>query len=239
MPDPISATIGAVGSIGGSLLGAEGNRKAASQQAGAANNAAELQRLQFEQSREDYSPYRTMGNAAISPYMSAILGSGYKYTDGDGKEQTTGAYNPMSSPSYSYLSQQGTKAMNRNLASRGLLGSGQAATGLTDMNNQLLADDYWKRIAAMGNLVEAGRGSTQNLAALGANSAQAQGNNLMAAGNAQAAGSQARGSLYGNMVSNLGAMPIQMMGMQSQINAMNRLGQPQFVAPYATGTGNW
>jgi hypothetical protein len=73
-------------------------------------------------------------------------------------------YNHEESPAAKWLTQQGTQALNRSLASRGLSGSGQAATGLANLRTGILASDYDKNIVRMGNLVDIGRGAATNTA---------------------------------------------------------------------------
>lgn len=69
----IAAGIGAVGSIAGGLISSSGAKSAASQQADAANRAADLSYKQYQQTREDLAPFRFIGYNA-SDLLAQVLG---------------------------------------------------------------------------------------------------------------------------------------------------------------------
>jgi hypothetical protein len=117
-------------------------------------------------------------------------------------------YNHEESPAAKWLTQQGTQALNRSLASRGLSGSGQAATGLANLRTGIMAQDYDKSLARMGSLVDIGRGAATSTAA----ASQNLGTNLsnlytgVGAANANAAmnAGQARAGLYSGIAGAIG-----------------------------------
>ena len=75
MPDPISATIGAVGSLGGAAISARGARKAAGAQTQAAEQASQVQREIFERQAELQEPFRQAGMTAQNELLR-MLGLG-------------------------------------------------------------------------------------------------------------------------------------------------------------------
>lgn len=99
------------------------------------------------------------------------------------------------SPAGQYQLNQGSKALNRALASRGLSGSGQAAVALGDLNQNVAGQDYSNKYSRLLDMVKIGTGAS---AAAGGASQYAS----SAAGNNAALGSQTLGNL-GNMRASL------------------------------------
>jgi hypothetical protein len=71
MPDPISATAGAI--AGSALIGGSAAKSAAKTQAKAADQAAQLQQQQFEQTRQDQMPFLQSGVGAVNR-LNELLG---------------------------------------------------------------------------------------------------------------------------------------------------------------------
>lgn len=67
------AVIGAIGAIGGGLLGGKGSKKSAKAQLKAARETNALQRYLYEQSRADLAPYRQTGYGALNQ-MNRVMG---------------------------------------------------------------------------------------------------------------------------------------------------------------------
>lgn len=107
-------------------------------------------------------PYYQASMPALAYLQSAVLGGPQtvNYKDAAGKDASyTGTFAPGLSPSAKYQYQIGATNLNRNLASRGLLGSGSAARALTDLNNGIAASDWEKQYARLLDLVAKGAGA--------------------------------------------------------------------------------
>lgn len=110
-----------------------------------------------------------------------------------------GGYDVKESPSARYQLTEGTKSLNRQLAARGLLGSGNAAQRLSELSSGVAANDYDKQYSRLLDQVKIGTGASASAGAssqtlsnqVGQNSIQQQQNNT-SAGNARA-------SLYAGM----------------------------------------
>jgi len=132
----VSGTIGAV-------MGADATESAANTSAQAQTESADkaliaqrealaAQKEQFQQQRDDFEPYRQIGITNLPAFQKAVSGE-FKY-------------NPNApSKGAEWRIQQGTKGLNRQLAARGLLGTGSAAQRLSEMTGQIYADDEDKQ----------------------------------------------------------------------------------------------
>jgi hypothetical protein len=117
-----------------SLVGANAAGKAASTQAGAAREAAQLQKEQFDITNEQQKPYREAGYTALSditgmkPYLTQ------QYTPED---FTSGI-----DPSYAFRLSQGREGTNRMANMAGGLISGNALKGQEDYSQGLASTEY-------------------------------------------------------------------------------------------------
>jgi hypothetical protein len=104
--------------LGAGLLGAAASRSSSKTQASAAAQAADIQKSQFEQTREDQAPYRTAGYNALAE-MQRTAGNvpgAFKFGAGD----------YQADPGYAFRLSEGQKALDRQAAARGGLISGGA-----------------------------------------------------------------------------------------------------------------
>jgi hypothetical protein len=114
-------------------------------------------------------------------------------------KMVNGGYDMKESPAAQYELTQGTKSLNRQLAARGLLGSGNAAERLSELSSGVAAKDYQDQYARLLDQVKIGTGASASAGAasntmsqnIGNASAMQQQNNTM--------GAQARASLYSGM----------------------------------------
>lgn len=111
----------------------------------------------------------------------------------------TTSYNPEASPSYKYLAQESDKTLGRALAARGLSGSGQAATAVSDARSKLLSEDYWKRLSLLGGAIDVGRGAQSATAAAGGQYAAGQQAGAQNLGNVFQQSGQAQAGLYSGL----------------------------------------
>ena len=186
MPDPISAAISAVTTIGGSLLQRNTERQAAAQasdaQVGAAESGMAEQRRQFDALQELFKPYVEAGTKAIGgmqPYaeagapalaqQQAILG-----LSGAG-EQAKAIAALEASPLYQSQVRQGEEALLQSASATGGLRGGNVQAALAQFRPQMLQDQIDLQYSRLGGLTELGQTTTQNLARLGQASAAGQG----------------------------------------------------------------
>ena len=186
MPDPISAAISAVTTIGGSLLQRNTERQAAAQasdaQVGAAESGMAEQRRQFDALQELFKPYVEAGTKAIGgmqPYaeagapalaqQQAILG-----LSGAG-EQAKAIAALEASPLYQSQVRQGEEALLQSASATGGLRGGNVQAALAQFRPKMLQNQIDLQYSRLGGLTELGQTTTQNLARLGQASAAGQG----------------------------------------------------------------
>jgi hypothetical protein len=129
---------------------------------------------------------------------------------GNLNKMVNGGYDMKESPAAQYVLTQGTKGLNRQLAARGLLGSGNAAQRLGELSSGVAASDYSNQYSRLLDQIKIGTGAS---AAAGASSGTmsgaigqnasalsgALGTNGLAQQNAAYANGNARASLYGGI----------------------------------------
>lgn len=168
----LSAILG----VGSALIGARSARKAANTQADAAQAAAQVQKEIFDQTSEYFAPYREAGENALRPYVDQI---GTEFTK---------------TPGYDFRLQQGLDAIEGSAAARGGLYSGATMQALQNYGQDYATNAYEGWLNRLGGLTNMGQASAGQQAAAGQNFANATGNYLTQAGNAQAAGTMAVGN---------------------------------------------
>lgn len=171
-PMLIGAGIAAAGSIGGALIGSSAAKKAAKAQTQSAEAGIAEQRRQYDQTRQDFTPYREAGSAAIGS-LSDMLKPGYDYT---------------TSPGYQFRMDEGNRAIEGSAAARGLLHSGGAVKDMLRFSQGLAADDFQQSFNRTASVAQGGQQVASTLGGLGANSANGISSLLTQAGNARASG---------------------------------------------------
>jgi hypothetical protein len=163
--------------------------KASSSQQNAANQANSTQLAMYNQTRADQTPWRVAGGNAVGALSSYY---GLPGADGSTPDAATTAANDnaliQSLPGYQFNLQQGNQAVQRDLAAKGLLGSGAAGKALTQYGQgyaQNAANSYLNGLQSLAGL---GQTSAQATGAAGQNAANQIGSNQIYAGNAQASG---------------------------------------------------
>ena len=184
--------------IGSAILGAgasiySGN-KAASAQKKAAQQSADIQRQQYEQTRADLAPYRDMGQSAMQPYAGALGLMGP-----EGYQKALQGY--TQSPFLARMVQDTTNAVDASRAARGGLFSGATAQEIGDRTGQLYLGDFNNYLSRLGGLVDTGAGAATQTGQFGANAATGQANAYQAAGNARAQGYINMGNSINNALS--------------------------------------
>ena len=170
-----------------SVVGASASRSAAKAQAGAADRAAELQKEQYQQTREDLAPYRAAGVNALGKLEGMA-----DYTM-FGPEQFS------KDPGYGFRLAEGQKALDRQAAARGGLISGGALKAAQRYGQEMGSQEYSnafnryqiERNAKLGpyqSLAGVGQTTANQLGQFGQNYATNAGNLMTGGAAAQAAG---------------------------------------------------
>ena len=182
----------------GSLIGAKASKSAASTQAAAAEQASDLQREIFQQTRADQEPWRQAGVNALGVMQSTAgnVPAAFKFGAGD----------YQADPGYAFRLSEGQKALDRQAAARGGLISGGALKAAQRFGQEMGSQEYqsaynraltgyntdvarenqlYNRQAALAGI---GQTSTNLVGQAGQNYATNVGNLMTGAGAAQAAG---------------------------------------------------
>ncbi len=138
-------------SIVSGLAGAEATRSAGSQSADAQREATAQQRAIYEAEVERMRPFYEAGRAQLPTFERMLAGG----------------YNMRESPAAQWQLQQGTKAMNRALASRGLSGSGNAVNRLTELNKSVAASDWNAQYNRILDALKLGTGASISMGQAG------------------------------------------------------------------------
>jgi hypothetical protein len=156
-------------------------------QAAAANRAAELQNEQFQQTRQDFAPYRAAGEQALNKLIPL---SDYTKFGMDQFQQD---------PGYAFRLSEGQKTLDRSAAARGGLISGAALKAAGRYGQEMGSQEYQNAfnryqternamLNPLQSLAGIGQTTTQQLGQFGAANAANVGNAYGAAGQAAASG---------------------------------------------------
>lgn len=191
MPDPVSGAI-----VGSAVIGGVSSNRAAKTQAGAAGEATQLQREQFERQLELQAPFREAGVRALGKLESAS-----EYTP-------FGMQQFQADPGYAFRLGEGQKALDRTAAARGGLISGGALRAAQRYGQEMGSQEYTNAFNRYQAERQARLGPLQSLAGVGQTSANLLGQAGQAyasgAGEAIGAGAQARASGYMGTAGSLG-----------------------------------
>lgn len=222
--------------IGGSLIGgaasAFGASKAASAQKKAAQQAGDIQKQQFEQTRSDLAPYRDVGSNALSRYQNLLGMNGQ-----DAYQSSLNDY--QQSPFLAQLVKDTQRGVDASSAARGGLYSGATAQAIGDRTANLYLGDFNNYLSRVGGLVDTGQNAAAQTGQFGANAAAGRSQAAMQAGNAQAGGyiNMANGvnnalsqgaSLYGAYKGGAFGSPYQPAPPPSSVGRLPMLGQPGY-----------
>ena len=197
--------------IGSAVIGGAAQMYSANKAAGVqqdnANKVAGIQQAQYQQTREDLSPYRAVGQDA-SGRMTTRL-----------SELTEPiSVNPddfLNSDYYKFLEKEGNRAVTNSSAARGLASSGAALKGAAAFAKGLNSQE-WKSnfemqranktdaYSRLKGLIDVGAGAATGTGVLGEKAAYNAGTALTGGANAEAAATNKIGSTFSNMASNIG-----------------------------------
>lgn len=184
----------------GGLIGAAGNRSAASAQADAATRAGEIQKQQFAEQMRLQEPYRQAGLTGQNRLMDLLgLGANKDAADYGKYSRDFSMADYQADPGYAFRLSEGMKQLGHTAAGRGGLISGQTMKGLQDYAQNSASQEYGNafnryqtnranQLQPLGNLMSSGQAAASNQAGAAGQYGVNAGNTTMAAGNAYAAG---------------------------------------------------
>ncbi len=194
--------------------------QAADVQAAAAQQAGQIQERQYQQTREDLAPWRTVGEQALYQYAD-LLGIPAPGAEGP----VTPDYSAFTeSPGYQFRLAEGQKAIERSQAARGLLGSGQTLKAITEYGQNIASQEYGNYMNRLSGLAGVGQATTVQTGQFGASAAAQTGGAIEAAGRARASGYLGTGQALGGVASDVAGLTGYYVGQQSQEEMLRRLG---------------
>lgn len=181
------------------VIGYSASKSAANTQAAAADRAAQVQKDQYAQTREDQMPWMQAGERALTKLEGAV-----DYTP-FGMDQF------KADPGYAFRLSEGQKALDASAAARGGLISGNALRGAVNYGQQMGSQEYTNafnryqqeraaKLQPLQSLAGVGQTTAANLGAAGASNAGAVGNYLTGGAAAQAAGTVGSANAASNAV---------------------------------------
>lgn len=177
---PVGAVLGAAG------IGAAGSIISSNNASSAAKDASNTQLQMYQQTRSDLQPFASSGASAMSQ-LANIFGFG---PGGSGQPSAAAATSQLTQfPGYQFGLSQGTQALDRSAASRGLLLSGAQLKDTQQFGQQYAMQQAWQPYvsglqwaANLGENAAAGTGQAGATAAAGAAQAQLAGGSAAANG---------------------------------------------------------
>ncbi len=227
MPDPVTAIIAGVGTVGGAFLQKEGVEDAAqSQQEGietsieaqlqAQREAQDFLREQYGITKEMLDPF-IEGAAPAFQQQLALVGA-----KGPEAEQAA-TENLLSSPTAKWLQETGEGAIDRRASATGQLGGSERLRQISRFNQNLASQLMGQRFNQLGALTGVGLNAASALSGVGqgtaagqANIAQQTGANLgnlaLQSGQVGANLAQQKGGIYGGLFTDLAGGALGYMG---------------------------
>jgi len=199
----VAAAIGTAAVVGGATTLVAGSKAAKAQKSAANQTVAEQQR-EYDQDRADLAPYRETGTAALSK-----LAQMYGVTTGAGSASGGGVMGYANdggfsaSPGYQWAVDQGTQAVERSAAARGLLSSGGTEKAIARYVTGAASQDYDNYASRLAQLAGVGQSATNSTVAAGQGTTNAITQAQQNAGNARASSYANTASGINGTVSNL------------------------------------
>lgn len=180
-----------LGDITGSKAAAKGAENASNAQVAALEQANKLSKEMYDTSRQDLSPWRTVGSDAVTRAGNMLTPGGFDFR----------AF--QETPQYQFGFDQGMNGLQRHMASAGLTGSGAALKAATRYGQGYAGQqfgDYYNRLLQLSGMGQSAAGMTGQA---GQNYAAQAGNNLVDMGNARGSAYIARGNVGVNNFNSL------------------------------------
>lgn len=204
------AVIAGGAALVGGAMSSSASKSVAKKQANAADAASQLQQQQYEQTRNDLSPYRDAGSTALSQLMGQMGTNGYF-------NQTYTGQDIYNDPSYQFRLSQGLDSVQSGAAAQGGLLSGATLKALNNYAQDSASQEYsnaynrfnadqTNRYNRLSNLVGVGQNAAAQTGNAGLQTAQAIANNTMSGANATAAGTIGSNNAWANAAGQLGSI---------------------------------
>lgn len=177
----------AVGNVVSSFMSSKSSKEAAKLAAEAVFRAVDESKRQYEDQKARFMPFYETGTGALGDYQKMLHGG----------------YDMQESPAAQYQLTQGTKAMNRALASRGLSGSGNAVNRLTELNSSIAATDWNNQYNRLLDAIKIGTGAASSAGQAGQSYANALTNASGNLGNIYQNQANQLNSIYSNAANGL------------------------------------
>lgn len=198
----------AAAAVGGALISSSASNSAAKKQAKSADQASQIQKDMYDQTRNDLSGYRDAGNTALNQLMGG-MGEGGRFME------TYSGQDIYDDPSYKFRLNEGLNSVQSGAAARGGLLSGATQKALANYGQEAASQEYsnaYNRFNAdqtnqynrLANLVGVGQNAAAQTGNAGLQTGQAIANNTMAGANAAAAGTIASGNAWANAGQQIG-----------------------------------
>ena len=178
-----SAVVGAGASIASSKAQAKSQKKGMEAEKEMADANLLLQRELAEQQREDFAPWRDVGQQALDKIWSGVQSGEFE----------VGQIDVTKDPGYQFRMDQGVEALDKSAAARGRLLSGAQQKGINEYAQNVGSQEYANAYA---------RESNEKARKFNILSGLSQGGQASAAGQAQS--TQTLASTSGNIMANLG-----------------------------------
>lgn len=188
--------LGAAGSIGSSLIGANASQNAASQQVAAQQAALAQQKQLYNQGLGVQSGYVNQAQSTLNPFISAGQGAAGTLSNLLTPGQSASTLSQM--PGFGFASQYGTMAATNALSAKSGASAGPLATAISQYNNGLASQQYFNTVGSLQNLTNTGAGAANTLSGVFGN-----------AGNAALGAGVNEGNIQGNTLGNIGTAQAQ------------------------------
>lgn len=200
--------LGGVAAGGASAVGsAIGSSNAAGAQAQSAQDSLNFAKEQYNQQRQDMSPWLGAGQSSLGELMRQ-MGAGSFDTQ-------VNPQNIANDPGYQFRMSEGQKALDRSASARGMLNSGGAMKSMARYSQGAASDEFqnaWNRnqtentgrFNRLANLAGIGQTASQNISAAGSQLGNAGQNAYGAIGNAQSAGAMGGANAFSGAMGTLG-----------------------------------
>lgn len=146
-----------------------------------------------------YNTYGAGENRSLAPYQTT-LASQFGANDNNANDNSYGGF--QESPGYQFRLDEGLKAIQRSAAARGGLNSGATMKALNNYAQNTASSEFENYANALRSMAGIGQTSTAQTSALGAQTAQSIGSNILTAGNAQASSYANTGAAINNLANN-------------------------------------
>lgn len=198
-----AAVIGGGATLLGGYLSGEASKNAAATQAGAAREANGLQQYMYDQTRQDQEPWRNAGRDALGRLGVQREDFNRDFSAGDFVQD----------PGYQFRLAEGQKAIERSASARGGLNSTGTMKNLARYSQDFASNEYGnaynrfnsdrdRRFNRLASLAGIGQTANGQVANAGQNYANQTGQNIIGAGNAQAAGQVGQANAYNQAIGN-------------------------------------